>query len=103
MRDFHRHLDLGSRVIIVTTLVLFAAALYVKGFGHDLLLEAGVFLISVKLIVITYKNSEVTSDLTDRLGRIESTLTRVEDVLAPGRPSEPTDTIAAGGRGSSIR
>jgi hypothetical protein len=77
MRDFHRHLDLGSRVIIVTTLVLFAAALY----------------------VITYKNSEVTSDLTDRLGP----LTRVEDVLAPGRPSEPADTIAAGGRGSSIR
>jgi hypothetical protein len=48
---------------------------------------------------VLIKNSEVTSDLTDRLGP----LTRVEDVLAPRRPSEPADTIAAGGRGSSIR
>jgi hypothetical protein len=39
------------------TLALFVAALFAKGFTHDLLLEAGVFLVSVKLILVAYKNS----------------------------------------------
>ena len=39
------------------TLVLFVVALFAKGLTHDLLLEAGVFLVSVKLILAAYKNS----------------------------------------------
>ena len=49
------HLDLGSTIILLITLVLFIAALFVKGFTHDLLLEAGVFLVSVKVIMMAYK------------------------------------------------
>ncbi len=52
-----KHFDIGSLVIIAITFVLFAAALLTKGFTHDLLLEAAVFLVSVKLIVMAYKNS----------------------------------------------
>jgi len=32
-------------------------ALFTKGFTHDILLEAGVLLVSVKLIIMAYKNS----------------------------------------------
>ena len=53
----NRHLDLGSIIILLITLVLFIAALFVKGFTHDLLLEAGVFLVSVKVIMMAYQNS----------------------------------------------
>ena len=33
------------------------AWLFLKGFTHDLLLEAGVFLVSVKLILMSYRSS----------------------------------------------
>jgi len=63
------HFDTGSLTIIIITFVLFVTALFVKGFTHDLLLEAGVFLVSIKLILMAYKNSvlskEITKDLQD--------------------------------------
>jgi len=65
----NEHFDIGTLIIILITFVLFVAALFVKGFTHDLLLEAGVFIVSVKLIVMAYKNSvsnkEITKDLQD--------------------------------------
>ena len=81
MSDITRHLDLGSRLVIVVTFVLFAIALFVKGLGHDILLEAGVFLVSVKLILITYKNGVTANDLTERLARLERTLVRIDERL----------------------
>ena len=51
------HFDSGSLVVIVVTLVLFVVALFLKGLTHDLLLEAGVFLVSAKLIMMAYKSS----------------------------------------------
>ena len=52
-----RHFDTGSLVVMALTLILFVVALFAKGLTHDLLLEAGVFLVSVKLILVAYKNS----------------------------------------------
>lgn len=78
MRDIGEHLDLGSRIVIVVTFALFAAAAWAKGLGHDLLLEAGVFLVSVKLILMAYKNSVADRRIDERLGRIEALL-RHED------------------------
>ena len=64
-----RYVDFGSSIIIVITFVLFVLALLTKGFTHDLLLETGVFLVSVKLILMTYKNrinsKKVLSDLKE--------------------------------------
>jgi len=42
---------------VIITFVLFAVALFAKGFTHDLLLEAGVLLVSVKLILMAYRNT----------------------------------------------
>ncbi|MGH8850029.1 MAG: hypothetical protein ACREYD_03455 [Casimicrobiaceae bacterium] len=52
MQTVTRHVDSWSWVVIAVTFVLFLLALFLKGLSHDLLLEAGVFLISVKLILM---------------------------------------------------
>lgn len=78
MKDFRSHLDPGSLVVIVLTFVLFVTAIFVKGLGHDLLLEAGVFLVSVKLILMAYRSGVVANDLTERLDDVRSTLSRLE-------------------------
>jgi hypothetical protein len=81
MRKFQRHFDTGSIAVIAVTLVLFVAALWVKGFGHDLLIEAGVFLVSVKLIMMAYKNNIAEEALAERLDRVEKLLARIESRL----------------------
>jgi len=67
-------LDIGSWVTIAVTLVLFAVALAMKGLTHDLLLEAGVFLVSVKLVIMSYKNAMVSDDLRAEVRRLRETL-----------------------------
>jgi len=52
-----KYFDMGSVIVIIITFVLFVLALFTKGFPHDLFLEAAVFLVSVKLILIGYNNS----------------------------------------------
>lgn len=69
-----KHFDAPTVIVIIITFVLFAIALFVKGFTHDLLLEAGVFLISVKLILLGYKNSVTNSKLLEELQEIKNRL-----------------------------
>lgn len=71
------HIDVASYVVIVVTFVLFAAAVWMKGLTHDLLLEAGVFLVSVKLILMNAKSNTATQALDTRLRAIEATLDRL--------------------------
>jgi hypothetical protein len=65
-----KHFDFWSIVVIGLTLVLFIVALFIKGLTHDLLLEAGVFLVSVKLILMSYKNSVHAVEMEERLEQI---------------------------------
>lgn len=67
-------LDIGSYLTIGTTLVLFVIALFVKGITHDLLLEAGVFLISAKLVLMGYKNSTAAEELRGELRHLRKLL-----------------------------
>jgi hypothetical protein len=69
-----KYFDVGSVLVIITTFLLFLTALFVKGFTHDLLLEAGVMLVSVKLIMMTYKNSLNYSDIKKDLREIKQML-----------------------------
>jgi hypothetical protein len=75
---FWNHLDPWSAVVIVLTLVLFLTALFIKGFTHEMLLEAGVFLVSVKLILMGYKNHLSTLAADARLRQIESLLQEMQ-------------------------
>jgi hypothetical protein len=71
------HFDTATIVIIVITFVLFTIALFAKGLTHDLLLEAGVFLVSVKLIMMGYKNSVTTQKVLNELREIKE---RIENI-----------------------
>jgi hypothetical protein len=74
MATIRKHFDAGSLLVIVITLGLFIAALFYTGFTHELLLEAGVFLVSVKLIIMSYKNSIASDKLHEELSEIRSLL-----------------------------
>ena len=69
-----KHFDVGSLVIIAITFILFVMALFFTGFTHDILLEAGVFLISLKLIVMAYKASVTAKDIHRELEEIKDLL-----------------------------
>jgi len=88
MSRFHEHLDPASWAVLLITLVLFVTALFVKGLGHDLLLEAGVFLVSVKLIMMMYKTSVTSRHIEAELADIRATLARLEAAAAPERGGE---------------
>ena len=69
------HFDTGSMAVMVITFILFILALYTKGLTHDLLLETGIFLVSVKLILIGYKNSINSKAILKELYDIRKELT----------------------------
>jgi hypothetical protein len=66
--------DPWAYVVIVLSFGLFALALFVKGFTHDPLLEAGVFLVSIKLILMARNNAETEQ-------RIETHPVQIEEML----------------------
>jgi predicted tellurium resistance membrane protein TerC len=70
-----RSSDPWALIVIVLSFGLFFLALILKGFTHDLLLEAGVFLVSVKLILMAKKNTETEN-------RVERHLTEIKELLA---------------------
>lgn len=74
MVNIRHYFDAGSLLVIFITFALFTAALYFTGFTHDLLLEAGVFLVSVKLILMSYKNTMASDKLHNELVEIRSLL-----------------------------
>ena len=65
----NRYFDKWTIVVIILTIVLFVVALFVKGFTHQLLIEAGVLLVSIKIILMSYQNirnfEELKNDLTE--------------------------------------
>jgi hypothetical protein len=81
MADIRKHFDRGSLLVVILTLILFVTALFLKGLTHDLLLEAGVFLVSVKLIIMSYKHSIAADKLCGQLNDIRSLLHRLETRL----------------------
>lgn len=66
-------------MVTAITLGLFIAALFTKGLSHDLFLEAGVFLVSVKLIIMTYRNSVSVGNLDRKLDTILAKLSKPAD------------------------
>ncbi len=73
-----KHIDFWSAVVIALTLALFVLALFIKGFTHELLLEAAVFLVSVKLVLMAHKNSILAELLQERLDGIQDTLRQID-------------------------
>ncbi len=82
MLNLWKTLGLGSLAVITITLILFVTALFVKGFTHDLLLEAAIFLVSVKLIILTYKNNQGVESIERKLDLVLSGEEHLEKALA---------------------
>ena len=74
-----KHFDMSSIIVIAITFVLFTMALFFTGFTHDLLLEAGVFLVSAKLIMMAYKASVSTKDIHRELEEIKNLLKNIKE------------------------
>jgi hypothetical protein len=66
--------DPWAIITIALSVGLFVLAVFVKGFTHELFLEAGVFLVSAKLILMAKKNSETEYRLEQRLADIQEML-----------------------------
>jgi hypothetical protein len=77
------HFDPWSLVVIILTLALFLIALFAKGLTHDLLLEAGVFLVSVKLILLGYKNNASNGSIQQKLDEIYSAVQNLGPMGGP--------------------
>ena len=71
-----KHFDVASLTVMIVTFILFIVALFTKGFTHDLLLEVGIFLISVKLIMMAYKSSVGVKSIENELKEIKGLLRR---------------------------
>ena len=69
-----KHFDKGTIFVIIVTGLLFIVALFVKGFTHGLLLEAGVLMVSIKLIMMAYRNSLNYDELKKELHDIKTLL-----------------------------
>lgn len=69
-----KRFDPWSTVVIILTLVLFVIALFIKGLTHDMLLESAVFLVSLKLILMSHKNKVIAEETEERLEQIYALL-----------------------------
>ena len=80
MRHFLQYnLDTISIIIIFITLIFFLAALYFTGLTHDILLEAAVFLVSVKLIIMSFQNRQSSDNNLKELKEIHKILQKIND------------------------
>lgn len=70
MLSTKKRFDMASYIVIVFTFLLFAAALFAKGMTHDLFLEAGVLLVSIKVILMQSKISDAMDDMEERLDKM---------------------------------
>jgi hypothetical protein len=84
-----KNMDFGSLIVSLITLALFVAALFTKGLSHDLLLEAGVFLVSVKIIIMTYKNNVAVEHLGEKLDKILAGLAKYDQGAAAADKGKP--------------
>jgi hypothetical protein len=72
----NKYMDRGSFIVAVITLVLFLAALFSKGISHDIFLETGVFLISVKIIIMANRNSVDVNHLDKKIDAVLAILSK---------------------------
>ena len=74
-----KYLSTADFLVITITFILFTTALFVKGITHDLLLEAGVLLVSIKIIMMHYKNVQSNRTMLKELDEIKQTLLELKN------------------------
>lgn len=74
MNQMKRKFDLANATTIALTFILFAIALFATGFTKDLFLEAGVLLVSVKIIVMGAETRDSNKEIIKKLNEINEKL-----------------------------
>ena len=74
-----KYLSTADFLVIAITFTLFTVALFVKGITHDLLLEAGVLLVSIKIIMMHYKNVLSNRTIIKELKEIRETMAELKN------------------------
>lgn len=69
-------LTFSNIIVIAVTVILFVVAIFVKGFTHDLLIEAAVLLVSVKLIIMNQKNKLTEQKILEAINEIKKMLSK---------------------------
>jgi c-di-AMP phosphodiesterase-like protein len=77
-----KNFDLANVITIALTIILFVIALFATGFTKDLLLEAGVLLVSVKIILMSAANRDSNKEIINKLNEIN-------EKLQDGKCNEP--------------
>jgi low affinity Fe/Cu permease len=70
LKKFAAYHDPWSLLVIAVTIVLFFVAVFLKGLTHDVLLESGVFLVSLKLIMMGHKQAVLSDRMEEHLDEI---------------------------------
>ena len=89
----HIRENIDTPSLIVITLALFILALFTKGFTHDLLLEAAIFLVSAKLIILSYQSASRAHSIDEKLERIYSELLHAEILRTEGETKIPPTSV----------
>ena len=84
----NNHLHRSTQLTLAITPALFVVALFEKGFTRDILLEAAVFLVSAKLVPLSYNASVNNDAVAGQLAEMSKSLTRVEQSLERNRLTE---------------
>jgi hypothetical protein len=71
-----KYFDFGSIAVISITFLLFVVALFTQGITHDLLLETGVLLVSIKLILMAYKTAVFHENIIQELKKLNDCLNK---------------------------
>lgn len=74
-----KYFSLSDIIVIFITLILFIVALFAKGLTHYILLEAGVLLVSVKIIMMNYKNVQSNKNILNELDKISKNIQDLKD------------------------
>ena len=74
MLGIKSHFDPWSTIVVAVTFLLFILALFFKGMTHDILLEAGVLLVSIKIIMMSSKITNSANILEKKLDDIHGKL-----------------------------
>jgi hypothetical protein len=77
-----KNFDMANAITIALTFILFAVALFATGFTKDLLLEAGVLLVSIKIILMGSANRNSNKEILKKLNEIN-------ERLLVGKSNEP--------------
>jgi len=76
-----KYLSWTDLLVIVITIILFIGALFTKGFTHDLFLESGILLISVKIILMSVKISRVNQEILKSIDEIKEKVLETKNEL----------------------